>query len=79
VLTVAPRGSPLGSVLLSLNSVWFSSHFSHLPTEQTGVDPIRVLILCFKFMMRANIILVHLRGGVLLTYIFVHATVCVRS
>ena len=60
--TVAPRGSPLGSVLLSLNSVWFSSHFSHLPTEQTGVDQIGVLILCFKLMMRANIILVHLRG-----------------
>ena len=62
MLTLAPRGSPLGSVLLSLNSGLFSSHFSHLPTEQTGVDPIGVLILCFKFMMRANIILVHLRG-----------------
>ena len=62
MLTFAPRRSPLGSVLLSLNSVWFSSQFSHLPTEQTRVDEFGVLILCFKFMMRANIILVHLKG-----------------
>ena len=62
MLTFAPRGSPLGSVLLSLNSAWFSSHFPHLPTEQTRVHQFGVLRLCFKFMMRANIILVHLKG-----------------
>ena len=62
MLTFALRGSLPGSVLLSLNSVWFSSQFSHLPTEQTRVDEFGVLILCFKFMMRANIILVHLKG-----------------
>ena len=61
-LTFAPRGSLLGSVLLSLNSVWFSSHFSHRPTEQTRVDQFGVLILSFKFMRRANRIFVHLRG-----------------
>ena len=58
----ALRGSPLGSLLLSLTSVWFSSPFSHFPTEQTEVDQFGVLIPCFKFMMRANVILVHLRG-----------------
>ena len=62
MLTFAPRGSPLGSMLLSLNSVWFLSHFSHLPTEQTRVDQFGVLILSFKFMRRANRIFVHLRG-----------------
>ena len=39
-----------------------SSHFSHLPTEQTRVDQIGVLITCFQFMISANVILVHLRG-----------------
>ena len=62
MLPCAPRGSPLGSALLSLTSVWFSSPFSHLPTEQTEVDQFGVLTPCFKFMMRANVVLVRLRG-----------------
>ena len=59
---ICPAGVTAGLRVLSLNSVWFPSHFSHLPTEQTRVDQFGVLVPCFKFMMRANVILEHLRG-----------------
>ena len=47
-------------------------------TEKTRVDQFVVLIPYFTFMMRANVILVPLRGE-FSAYIFVHATLCVGS
>ena len=58
---ICPAGVTAG-LRVAVFKLWFSSHFSHLPTEQTRVDQFGVLILSFKFMRRANRIFVHLRG-----------------
>ena len=77
MLTFAPQGSPLGSVLQSLNSVWFSSHFSHLPTDQgRSVWSSHALLQIYN---ESYYNFSTFEEGVLLTYNFVHATVCVGS
>ena len=47
-----PAGLTAGLRVAVFKSVWFSSHFSHLPTGQTKVDQLGVLIVCFKFVIR---------------------------
>ena len=58
---ICPAGVTAGLRVAVFKLCLVFKSFSHLPTENTRVDQFGVLILCFKFMMRATIILVHLR------------------